>query len=44
MSADIPEITGAETVSSWSDDVDVVVIGFGIGGGCAAVGACRYGV
>ena len=43
MSADIPEITDAETVSSWSDDVDVVVIGFGIGGGCAAVSAAAAG-
>ncbi len=29
----------AETVTSWSDDVDVTVIGFGIAGGCAAVSA-----
>lgn len=43
MSTDIPEITDAETVSSWSDDVDVVVIGFGIGGGCAAVSAAAAG-
>jgi len=30
-------------VSSWSDDVDIVVIGFGIGGGCAAVSAAADG-
>ena len=30
-------------MSSWSDDVDVVVIGFGIGGGCAAVSAAAAG-
>ena len=33
----------ADTVASWSDDVDVVVIGFGIGGGCAAVSAAAAG-
>lgn len=30
-------------VASWSDDVDVVVIGFGIAGGCAAVSAAAAG-
>src|ERR1700745_398066 len=35
MSA-IPATFSGDDVSSWSDDVDVVVIGFGIGGGCAA--------
>ncbi|ORW11717.1 hypothetical protein AWC14_18610 [Mycobacterium kyorinense] len=30
-------------MSSWSDDVDVVVIGFGIAGGCAAVSAAAAG-
>ncbi|HET9875628.1 MAG TPA: FAD-binding protein [Mycobacterium sp.] len=43
MSTDIPAITDVNTVSSWSDDVDVVVIGFGIGGGCAAVSAAAEG-
>ncbi|MGB7162491.1 MAG: hypothetical protein WBD70_04895, partial [Mycobacterium sp.] len=33
MSTDIPETFSADAVPSWSDDVDVVVIGFGIGGG-----------
>src|SRR5271157_6101214 len=42
MSA-IPATFSADDVSSWSDDVDVVVIGFGIGGGCAAVTAAAAG-
>jgi succinate dehydrogenase/fumarate reductase flavoprotein subunit len=33
----------ASTVHDYSDDVDVVVIGFGIGGGCAAVSAAAAG-
>src|ERR1700735_1653708 len=43
MSTDIPATLSADEVSSWSDDVDVVVIGFGIGGGCAAVAAAASG-
>lgn len=43
MSTQIPETTSAETVSEWSDEFDVVVIGFGIGGGCAAVTAAAAG-
>src|SRR6201995_414913 len=43
MTTDIPATLSADDVSSWSDDVDVVVIGFGIGGGCAAVTAARPG-
>ena len=43
MNTEIPETVGADTVTSWSDDVDVVVIGFGIGGGCAAVSAAVSG-
>ncbi|MCV7384795.1 FAD-binding protein [Mycolicibacter longobardus] len=43
MSTQIPETISADAVSSWSDDVDVVVIGFGIGGGCAAVSAAAAG-
>ena len=42
MSA-IPATFSADEVSSWSDYVDVVVIGFGIGGGCAAVSAAAAG-
>lgn len=40
---DIPDTVDAATVTEWSDDVDVVVIGFGIGGGCAAVTAAATG-
>ena len=43
MSTEIPATINADTVSSWSDDVDVVVIGFGIAGGCAAVSAAAAG-
>ena len=41
MSTEIPATVKADTVTSWSDDVDVVVIGFGIGGGCAAISAAE---
>jgi succinate dehydrogenase/fumarate reductase flavoprotein subunit len=40
---DIPATIDAESVTEWSDEVDVVVIGFGIGGGCAAVTAAAAG-
>ncbi|AQT80126.1 hypothetical protein B1R94_13935 [Mycolicibacterium litorale] len=40
---DIPAAVKASDVSQWSDEVDVVVIGFGIGGGCAAVSAAAAG-
>ena len=40
---DIPEAIDAATVTDWTDDVDVVVIGFGIAGGCAAVTAAAGG-
>ncbi len=43
MSTQIPATVNADEVSSWSDDVDVVVIGFGIAGGCAAVSAAAAG-
>ncbi|MFY2859492.1 FAD-binding protein [Mycobacterium sp. THU-M104] len=43
MNTETPATVGASTVDSWSDDVDVVVIGFGIGGGCAAVSAAATG-
>ena len=43
MSTELPQTIGVDSVSSWSDDVDVVVIGFGIGGGCAAVTAAAAG-
>ena len=40
---DIPPTVRAAEVPEWSDDVDVVVIGFGIAGGCAAVSAAAAG-
>ncbi|WP_375483393.1 FAD-binding protein [uncultured Mycobacterium sp.] len=43
MSTEIPAPVNADEVTSWSDDVDVVVIGFGIAGGCAAVSAAAAG-
>jgi succinate dehydrogenase/fumarate reductase flavoprotein subunit len=43
VSTGIPETVDAADVTSWSDDVDVVVIGFGIAGGCAAVSAAAAG-
>lgn len=43
MSTEIPETVAAGTVDEWSDEVDVVVVGFGIAGGCAAVSAAAAG-
>jgi 3-oxo-5alpha-steroid 4-dehydrogenase len=43
VSTEIPATFTGDDVSSWSDDVDIVVIGFGIGGGCAAVSAAAAG-
>ena len=40
---DIPATVESDAVTEWSDGVDVVVIGFGIGGGCAAVTAAAAG-
>jgi 3-oxo-5alpha-steroid 4-dehydrogenase len=40
---EIPEVVEAADVESWSDEFDVVVIGFGIAGGCAAVSAAAQG-
>jgi len=40
---EIPPTVRAAGVKEWSDDVDVVVIGFGIAGGCAAVSAAAEG-
>ncbi|MFT3898685.1 MAG: FAD-binding protein [Gordonia sp. (in: high G+C Gram-positive bacteria)] len=39
----IPEAIDASTVTDYSDTVDVLIIGFGIGGGSAAVEAARAG-
>lgn len=43
MSTRIPETVAAQTITEWSDEVDVVVVGFGIAGGCAAVEAAARG-
>jgi len=40
---DIPDTVEAADVTAWSDEVDVVVVGFGIAGGCAAVSAAAAG-
>lgn len=39
----VPETVNAADVADWSDEADVVVIGFGIAGGCAAVSAAAAG-
>lgn len=39
----IPDTVPAGDVTSWSDEADVVVLGFGIAGGCAAVSAAAAG-
>ena len=43
MTTQIPDTINAANVMSWSDDFDVLVIGFGIAGGCAAVSAAAAG-
>jgi succinate dehydrogenase/fumarate reductase flavoprotein subunit len=43
MSLDLPTPINATDVESWSDEVDVVVVGFGIAGACAALEAARAG-
>ena len=40
---DLPEPIHASDVETWSDEVDVVVVGFGIAGACAALEAARAG-
>jgi len=42
-SEEIPVPVEAASVERWSDEVDVVVVGFGIAGGCAALEAARSG-
>ncbi|WP_199256035.1 FAD-binding protein [Mycolicibacterium mengxianglii] len=42
MSTEIPPTVNAADVT-WSDDTEVLVIGFGIAGGCAAVSAAERG-
>src|SRR3954452_12775843 len=43
MTTDLPPLLHASDVEAWSDEVDVVVIGFGIAGACAALEAARAG-
>jgi 3-oxo-5alpha-steroid 4-dehydrogenase len=43
VNTEIPDTVDAADVTSWSDEADVVVIGFGIAGGCAAVSAAATG-
>ena len=43
MPLDLPSPINATEVASWSDEVDVVVVGFGIAGACAALEAARAG-
>jgi 3-oxo-5alpha-steroid 4-dehydrogenase len=43
VTAQIPDTINAADVTDWSDEFDVVVVGFGIGGGCAAVSAAAAG-
>ena len=43
MTTDLPELLQASDVETWSDEVDVVVVGFGIAGACAALEAARAG-
>jgi 3-oxo-5alpha-steroid 4-dehydrogenase len=43
VTTEIPETVNAADVASWSDEVDVLVIGFGIAGGGAAVSAAAAG-
>jgi 3-oxo-5alpha-steroid 4-dehydrogenase len=43
MSTDLPALVDASTLPAACESVDVVVIGFGIAGGCAALEAARAG-
>lgn len=43
MTTELPAPIPASSVTDWSDEVDVVVIGFGIAGGSAALEAARAG-
>jgi succinate dehydrogenase/fumarate reductase flavoprotein subunit len=43
MSTSIPAPVAESDVTEWSDEVDVLVVGFGMGGGCAAVEAAAAG-
>jgi succinate dehydrogenase/fumarate reductase flavoprotein subunit len=41
--AGVPDTVNGANVTDWGDEFDVVVIGFGIAGGCAAVSAAAAG-
>ncbi|MDP9182201.1 MAG: FAD-binding protein [Actinomycetota bacterium] len=43
MSTEIPATVSVADVTAWSDEVDVLVVGLGIAGGCAAVEAAATG-
>ena len=43
MTTDLPELVHTSDIERWSDEVDVVVVGFGIAGACAALEAARAG-
>ena len=43
MTTEIPQTVNAADVAEYGDEVDVLVIGFGIAGGCAAVSAAAAG-
>lgn len=43
MTLDLPATIPATAVETWGDEVDVVVVGFGIAGACAALEAARAG-
>lgn len=39
----VPELLRADRIGRWDDTADVIVIGFGIAGACAALEARRAG-
>ncbi|MCW2782137.1 MAG: hypothetical protein JWR35_2586 [Marmoricola sp.] len=43
MSTELPDVVSASSVDVWTDEADVVVVGFGIAGACAALEAARAG-
>ncbi|MFN2537544.1 MAG: FAD-binding protein [Mycobacteriales bacterium] len=43
MTNAIPPVIAAAEIADWSDEVDVLVVGLGIAGGCAAVEAAAAG-
>ncbi len=43
MSLDIPDTLDAADIQEWDGEFDVIVVGFGMAGGCAAVSAAAAG-